>query len=140
MGGIEVKAEIAAPAQDAWQRLRDFGGLAAWMPGIESCQVEGEGIGAVRSVGFPGGAGVKERLESLDDATRTLSYSIVDGPLPVQNYLATIRVSEAGDAACRIDWSARFDLPEGMKEDAIAPALQGAYGGAMAALKKKLEG
>ena len=35
MGGIELNAEIAAPAQDAWEQLRDFGGLAAWMPGIE---------------------------------------------------------------------------------------------------------
>jgi carbon monoxide dehydrogenase subunit G len=140
MGRIELHEQIEAPAQAAWEKLRDFGGIAGWMPGIEKCDVEGKGIGAVRSVGLAGGVGLKERLESLDEGVRTLSYSILEGPLPVQNYLATIRVSENGEAACRVDWTASFDLPEGVAEAAIAPALEGAYGGALKALKGQLEG
>ncbi len=128
---------MAAPASAAWEKLADFGGLD-WMPGVEKVEVEGEGIGAVRTVSM-GPMNIKERLESFDDAGRSLSYSITEGPMPVENYLATIRVSESGDG-CRVDWSASFDLPEGVPAEAIENGLNGAYGGALAALKKLVEG
>ena len=81
---------------------------------------------------------IKERLESFDPDARTLSYSIVEGPLPTENYLATIIVSEQGDG-CRVDWTATFDLPDGVDESAIAPAVAGGYGGALKTLKKELD-
>ncbi len=59
---------------------------------------------------------------------------------PLQNDLATIRVSETGAGACRVDWTARFDLPDGVPAEAVAPALEKAYGGSLKALKKLLEG
>ena len=65
--------------------------------------------------------------------------SIVEGPMPAQNYLATIRVEETGANRCHVDWSASFDLPEGVTEAQIAPALEGAYGGALKALKPLVE-
>jgi len=138
MGKIEVVQEMAAPASAAWEKLGDFSGIASWMPGIEGCEMEGEGVGAVRSLSM-GTNVVKERLESHDDASRTLSYSIPEGPLPVQNYLATIQVTEQGADACRVDWTARFDLPDGVPEEAVAKGLEGAYGGALRFLKKLLE-
>ncbi len=137
MGKIELNEEMAAPASAAWEKLADFGGLG-WMPGVEKVEVEGEGIGAVRTVSM-GPMTVKERLESFDDEGRSLSYSITEGPMPVQNYLATIRVSETG-SGCRVVWSARFDPPEGVPADAIEKGLNGAYGGALSALKKLIEG
>ena len=39
-----------------------------------------------------------------------------------------------------LDWTAAFDLPEGLTEEQIAPGLQGAYGGALKALKPLVEG
>ncbi len=136
MGKIELSEEMAAPASAAWEKLADFGGLG-WMPGVEKVEVEGDGIGAVRTIAM-GGMSIKERLEAFDDEGRSLSYSITEGPMPVQNYLATIRVSETG-AGCRVDWTASFDLPEGVPADAIEKGLNAAYGGALAALKKLVE-
>ena len=138
MAKIEVSEEYGASADAVWQHIADFGGLTDWMPGVESCEVEGEGLGAVRSVVL-GPMTIKERLESFDAAARRLSYSIVEGPLPAENYLATIVVSEQGDG-CRVDWSATFDLAEGVDEAAIGPAVAGGYSGALAKLKTKLEG
>jgi carbon monoxide dehydrogenase subunit G len=141
MGKIEVVQEIAAPASAAWEKLSDFGGIGKWMPGVERCDVEGDGIGAVRHIVFPGGGGgVKERLESFDAEGRSLSYAITEGPMPVQDYLATIRVSETGENACRVDWTASFELPEGVPTEAVEKGISGAYGGSLRALKKLLEG
>ncbi|MBW2273534.1 MAG: SRPBCC family protein [Deltaproteobacteria bacterium] len=137
MGSIAIEEEIAASADAAWKSIGDFAGIGGWMPGIDSCDTEGEGIGAVRTVNM-GALKIVEKLEAHDDDARSISYSITEGPLPVQNYLATIQVSDAG-AGCKVDWTARFDLPEGVEEAAIAPALEGAYGGALKALKAQLE-
>jgi carbon monoxide dehydrogenase subunit G len=136
MAKIAVNEEYAASADAVWERMAQFGSLD-WMPGVEKCSVEGDGVGAVRSISM-GPMTIKERLESFDPDARTLSYSIVEGPLPTKNYLATIIVSEQGDG-CRVDWTATFDLPDGVDESAIAPAVAGGYGGALKTLKKELD-
>lgn len=139
MGKVEVNEEIAASAAAVWERIRDFGGIASWMAGVEKCEVEGEGVGAVRSVTM-GPMEVVERLESLDDGGRSLCYSLQQGRLPVENYLGTIRVTENGPASCRVDWSARYDVLEGAGEGDIEAAVGGAYSGSLQALKQQLEG
>ena len=137
MAGIAVAEDFTVSADAVWTKLADFGGLADWMPGVKTCETEGDGVGAVRRVAM-GPAEVVERLEAFDPTARSLSYSIVEGPIPVQNYLATVSVREAGDG-CHVDWTAKFDLPDGLTEEQIAPGLEGAYGGALAALKSLLE-
>ncbi len=139
MPKIAVEEDYAASAAVVWKKLADFGGLASWMPGVASCDTEGDGVGAVRKLAM-GPVEVVERLENFDDAGRSLSYSIIEGPMPVQNYLATISVRETGADACHVDWTASFDLPDGLTEEQIAPGLQGAYGGALKALKPIVEG
>src|SRR5262245_21114819 len=76
MAEVKVEQEIGASADRVWKLMRDFGGLKAWNPGIESCEVEGEGVGAVRTIKM-GAISITERLEHLDDAARTYQYSIL---------------------------------------------------------------
>jgi carbon monoxide dehydrogenase subunit G len=137
MSEIKVNQEFQASADTVWKELADFGGIGEWAPGLETCTVEGEGVGAVRALGMAGGIAMKERLESIDNGARRLSYSIVEGPMPVQNYLATIQVSQVGDG-CRVDWSATFDVPDGVPAEALGKGVSGAYSGMLTALKQKL--
>jgi len=139
MAKISVNEDYAASAADVWQKLSDFGGLAGWMPGIKSCEVKGQGIGAVRTLAM-GPVKIVEKLESFDDDGRRLSYSLVEGPMPLKNFLATIEVSETSPSSCRVKWSAAFDLPEGLSKEKIAPGLEGGYGGGLKALKALVEG
>ncbi|MDP6981016.1 MAG: SRPBCC family protein [Myxococcota bacterium] len=137
MSEIAVHLDFESSADAVWKELADYGGIGAWAPGVVSCKLDGSGIGAVRSVEMPGGAVMEERLESFDDASRTLSYAIVGGPLPVNDYLATVKVSET-DGGCRVDWGASFVAPEGVPADGVAGGISGAYTGMLAALKKHL--
>ena len=137
MADMAVEQDYTSSADDVWKIIREFGSLD-WMPGVESCELEGEGIGSVRKITM-GGNVVSERLETLDDDARTIAYSIQEGPIPVQNYLATISVT-ATDGGCHVDWTARFDTPDGVPAEAIADGLKGAYGGTLRALKKQLDG
>jgi carbon monoxide dehydrogenase subunit G len=134
-----VNEDYAASAADVWNKLSDFGGLAGWMPGIKSCEVKGEGIGAVRTLSM-GPIKIVERLEALDPVGRSQSYSLLEGPMPLKNFLATIKVTETGASGCRVDWSAAFDLPQGVSEGKIAPGLEGGYGGGLKALKRIVDG
>lgn len=137
MASMAIEQEYTASRADVWKVLREFGGLD-WMPGVESWTVEGEGVGAIRHITM-GGNVVTERLEAFDDDACSLSYSIQKGPIPVLDYLATISVHER-EGGSRVEWSARFETPEGVPADALSKGLEGAYGGALRALKKRLEG
>ncbi len=137
MSHVEVVDEVRASADAVWELVRDFGGITKWST-IESCEVEGEGIGAVRTLGIGGGASIRERLESFDQGSRSFSYSIIDGPLPLENYLSTFQVSERGADRCQIEWGSSFD-PVGASEEQVAGILRGVYEGGIAAIKKNLE-
>jgi carbon monoxide dehydrogenase subunit G len=120
--------DIARGAEDVWAVAGDFGGLAAWMPGIESCTVEGD----VRTVEMTG-MKIGERLVSRDDTQRVLVYSIVSGPAPVDHHEATITVTPAGSGS-HVTWAVAVE-PEPM-----LALFQPIYMQSLEALKTHLEG
>jgi len=42
MGQAEVDITIKRSPDDVWAVIGDFGALDKWLPGVESCRVEGE--------------------------------------------------------------------------------------------------
>jgi len=139
MARVEVKDRIEAGIDAVWELVSDFGGVAKVMKAVESCTVEGEGIGAVRTLGMPGGLSLQERLESLDAGAHSLSYSIIgDAPLPLSDYLSTVKLTAAGDAT-EIEWSGTFE-PKGVSEEQAQGMVQGIYTGGIAGYKQALGG
>jgi hypothetical protein len=139
MTEVSVSEAIAAPAAKGWELLGDFGGVARWGgPMLQSCVVEGEGIGAVRHIGLPGGLEIAERCEAYDAADRSLSYSIVGkSPIPIRDYYSTCRVVETGPESCRVDWTGRFE-PDGVGAEQAQGMVRGIYTGGIAGVKKLL--
>jgi len=139
MSDVHVNETVAAPAARVWELLGDFGGILKWGGTmLQSCTVEGAGVGAVRRLGLPGGAEIVERCEALDPAGRSLSYSIVGrSPIPIRNYLSTVKVIEEGPAACRVDWRSTFE-PEGVPEEQAQAMVRGIYTGGIAGVRKFL--
>ncbi len=136
MGSVKVVETVNASADQVWELFRDFGGITRFSQGIDSCTVEGEGLGAVRTITMGGGLKLQERLEAFDDGGRTLSYAIIgDHPLPFDNYLSTVKVVDQGDA-CTVEWSSTYD-PKGT-EDQASGLIQGIYKGGIAGIKKTL--
>jgi len=132
MAEAVVEGVIAAPLDDVWKVVSDFVGLVA----TQGLPVEGEGkgIGMLRTLTM-GPNKIVERLDGLDDATHTTSYSIVSGPLPVSDCRGTIHLSAAGDHATHITWTANFE-PAGMAEADAVQMMQKAYGGGIKALNR----
>ena len=125
MAEVRVQEEIAASADAVWKVIGDFGSVPRWFPGATSIQVEGQGVGAVRTIPM-GTSKIRERLEAFDAGARQLEYSIIDSPIPVKDYRATVRVESLGAQRCRVHWTTRFE-PVGIKAEQLAPGLEGAY-------------
>jgi hypothetical protein len=105
----------------------DFGGIGGWMPGIESCVVEGDDR-ILKMMGME----ITERLVRRDDAGREIVYGIVGG-VPVGSHTATITVVPQGNASL-VTWDVEVE-PDDMTE-----MMQGIYQQSLQALKDHLGG
>ena len=123
MPEVTSSAVLPAPAQAVWDLLRDFGAIERWWPKegpiqIEQVEIEGQGVGMVRHIrnkGVPNP--VSERLELMDEASRTLVLSIVGNRPPgITAYVAEGHVVEIDAAHCRLDYRALITTTPGREE------------------------
>jgi len=136
MTKVNVVETVAAPAADVWRTISNFAGVEP-NEMIASCTVEGDGVGAVRTIALNGGGEIIERLERLDDPARSFTYAIInDSPLPVANYVSTVKVSGDGNSST-VDWSSTFDVA-GAPEADVIKLIEGVYKGGIARVRGKL--
>ncbi|WP_172741545.1 SRPBCC family protein [Citrobacter youngae] len=109
---------VEADIREIWTTLSGFGHIADWHPDITSSRID-NGMpetmpGAVRHLDMRDGNVIKEELLTLDPELMTLSYRFTHSPLPWDNYVCVIRVSEqknaAGTLVSQVCWSATFDV------------------------------
>jgi uncharacterized membrane protein len=127
VGKGQAAIDIDRSADEVWAVAGDFGGLGGWMPGIETCRVEGEDR-ILDTMGMT----ITERLVSKDDANRVLTYSVTDGA-PVETHQAVITVTPAGDGS-HVTWDVEAT------PDEMAELMAGLYQQALEALKTQVEG
>jgi hypothetical protein len=133
MARVEVRDEIDTDINRVWDLVADFGGVNRISPDIQSCEVEGDGVGAVRTINT-NGILIQERLERLDEESRTFSYSMLEGPIPFKNYLATVTLREAGPRRTAIQWAGSFE-PAGIPEEQLKQLVEGIYRQLIAGIK-----
>ena len=129
MGSATNEIDIDRSADDVWNVVKDFGGLGAWMPGIDSCRVEGNDR-ILEMMGME----LTETLVKCDDDSRTLVYGITKSPMPVEHHEATIAVTPTGDSSAHVTYSVD------VKPDTMVDVMSNAYKGALQALKARVEG
>jgi len=133
MARVEVQDEIDAAKDVVWDLVSDFGGVGRISAEVESCKVEGEGIGAVRTI-QTSGVVIQERLEGLDGKAYTFSYSMLEGPIPFKNYVAHVKLSDAGPNRTKINWAGSFE-PAGIPAEQLEQLVEGIYRGLIAGIK-----
>jgi hypothetical protein len=79
----------------------------------------------VRTLTTGDGAVLVEPLENWDDAGMSYTYRFQTSPLPVENYISTIKVSGVGEAST-VEWSSTFD-PKGTTEADAVKIMAGIY-------------
>jgi carbon monoxide dehydrogenase subunit G len=127
MASATAELTMSATPDAVWAVVREYHGLATWMPGIEESVADGDD----RVLSMMGMT-IRERLVKLDEDGRALTYSIVDGA-PVQSHEATITVHPA-DGGSRVTWDVTAT------PDEMAGLMQGIYQGALESLQARAGG
>jgi len=128
MAQAETDIAIDRSPDEVWKLVRDFGGLAQWMPGVETCTVDGD----IRTIGMMG-ISVKEKLVKLDDDNRTLQYSVVESPMDkLESHLVTIATAPEGSGS-RVTWTTKVE------PDELLGLFAPLYENAIVEIKKKVE-
>jgi hypothetical protein len=115
MGKTHQKVSIEAPVQHVWTAVRNFHDMQWSKNVITECKpvgdIPGDQVGSQRLLN----GAFSETLLELDDAQRTFSYGIDDGPSPisqkdVSNYIGRVRVAPSGDGrGTVVEWSSSWD-------------------------------
>jgi NADPH:quinone reductase len=134
---------IDAPIAAVWAILRDFNSHSGWHPAVSASRIEAgrasDEIGCVRDFALADGGGLREQLLSLSDRDHTLSYCILDAPMPLQGYVASIRLKPVTDGDRTFwSWESRFDTPLGREEELTQLVGEGIYEAGFAAVKRML--
>ena len=113
MAMVYVSSVIDAECSKVWDRVRDFNGLAVWHPRIRDSRIEdslpADKIGCIRNFNLQNGDNIRERLLGLNDYDRVCTYAILESPMPLSDYVATLRLTPVTDGdRCFIEWSADF--------------------------------
>ena len=132
---IKREMEVAAAPAEVWAVIGEFGAIAEWHPACVASSAEDAGGETRRSITIADGGRIVEKLESHDAAAHSLSYSILEGPLPVDDYLSHMSVA-ARDGGSTIHWSGRFRA-KGAPDETAMEVIGGIYDMGLAALKKK---
>lgn len=133
MATATVSIEIPATADSVWQLMGGFDTLPDWLPFIPK-SVSQEG-GRVRTLTTSDGGTVIERLEAFDNRQRSYSYSIMQAPFPVVDYLSTITVYATADSnVARVEWTGRF-TPVNVSDSEAEALFAGIYRDGLQALK-----
>ena len=123
MTKVQMSTTLPVPAETVWATIGNFNALADWHPGVAgSEQTTAKDGTTIRRLALKGGGTIVERLERKSDTERVYTYSIVESPLPVANYVATLAVRGEGGNRCTVEWSSEFEpsgAPESQAEQVI---------------------
>jgi Polyketide cyclase / dehydrase and lipid transport len=145
MAKVYVSSVIAMPAATVWSVIRDFNALPAWTPFVAESRIEqnhpSDKVGCIRNFVLKDGGRIRERLLSLSDFEMSCSYSILESPMGVENYIATLSVSPITDGNHSfVEWSADFDAAPEREAELVRHIGENVFQGAFNALKKQLSG
>lgn len=133
-------AVIAATPEKVWDVVGDFGALAEWHPVVPPSTIEG-GVdantpGAVRAFAIDGEVLSREELLTYDASAHRFTYSLLQVPLPVENYVGTFEVKPHPDGS-EVVWSATYDGADDVVGTVDAVFAEGTYAAGLAALRER---
>ncbi|MDE0253859.1 MAG: SRPBCC family protein [Rhodospirillaceae bacterium] len=140
MARVYISSVIGAPADRIWQTVRDFNALPDWVPAVRESRIEGgqpsDQVGCVRAFRLEDGGFLRERLLALSDYDYSVTYSILESPMGVENYIATLKLVPVTDGSRTFaEWTAEFDCDPAAEAELVANVGNNVFQAAFDALK-----
>ena len=146
---VEEKIEVNAPTSLIWFKLHNFSDMGAWHPAVKKTELldgQNNKAGAVRLLTLQDGGIIKEKLIQYKFKEKFFEYEIIEGVLPVSNYVSSLTVTDAKDGKSLVVWKGNFkrkdtsDKPAtGLGDEDAVKAITGVYKGGLDNLKKVSE-
>jgi len=139
---VYTSSVIDASADTVWARVRDFNAMPQWHPNIADSRIENDEpsdrIGCIRHFHTRDGGMIRERLLALSDYDYACTYSILESPMGVDNYISTLKLTPITDGARTFaEWSAEFDCDENRERELTELIGQRVFQAGFDALKKR---
>jgi len=138
MHTVKLELSVNSGPDVVWALIGSFASLANWHPEVTSCVESTNDKGqTLRTITYKNGQQVTERLIQHSDATRGYAYAIEQGKMPVREFRGEVQVvGNAGQS--RIQWSATFDIIEGVPVERAVSIVDGILQSAAPGLIAKL--
>lgn len=124
MARVYVSSVIEAPADKVWEWIRDFNALPRWHPRIRDSRIEdalpSDKVGCIRNFNLQNGDNIREQLLGLSDYDMFCTYAILESPMPIEDYVATLRLTPVTDGERSFgEWSAEFSCDPDNEADLV---------------------
>jgi hypothetical protein len=145
MARVYVSSVINAPAKKVWNRVRDFNGLPKWHPRIRDSRIEdalpSDKVGCIRNFHLQNGDTIREQLLGLSDYDLFCTYAILESPMPLTDYVATLKLTPVTDGdRCFVEWTAEFNCDPDKEQELVSGVGQNVFQGGFDALKRHFGG
>lgn len=142
MPRVYISSVIDASADRVWSIVRDFNGLPRWMPVVADSRIEGgqpsDKVGCIRNFSLKAGGNIREQLLSLSDYEYTCSYAILESPMGVSNYTATLKLMPITDGDRTFaEWTAEFDCDAAREQELVDQIGAGVFQAGFDQLKRQ---
>jgi NADPH2:quinone reductase len=140
---VRKSTVIDAPIEAVWNLLRDFNGQAGWHPSVAASAIEEQwppdAIGSVRAFSLTDGTQLREQLLALSDRHKSLTYCLLESPVPLIGYVATIRLKRITEGERTFwSWESTFAAPAGQEHDLEALVGEEIYRAGFVAVQSRL--
>lgn len=142
MPHVYVSSVIPAPAAEVWRIIRDFNALPEWTPFVSDSRIESamasDQIGCIRNFRLKDGGVIREKLLALSDYDLSCTYAILESPMGVSDYIATLSLTPVTETNTTFaEWTADFLCPPDREAALVAQIGQGVFLTAFTALKQR---
>ncbi len=131
---------MSAPPDMVWETIKDFDGLHKWHPAVATTEFtkgKDNAKGSVRVLTTKDGAKITEELLSHSDKAMNYRYRIIESPLPVTDYVSTIKVVKSAGGSTVV-WNAHFKAKQGSSDEDAKKSVDGIYTSGLDNLKALL--
>ena len=141
MTQISASSVIPAPISEVWKVVGNYAAIDAWHPAVNGSAFQpgpaADQVDAIRQCDLDGGARLIERQTARSEADHSLSYAITESPMPMTNYVGTMRLRQITDGNQTLcEWQASFDPSPGA-EDQLSGMMGQLYQAGFDSLKAR---
>jgi hypothetical protein len=130
---VRQVVEIKASPATVWAKIgSDFCAIKTWHPAIANCETSKKAAETFRTLTLKDGGKIVEKLTKTGKTS--YSYDIIDGPLPVKNYSATLAAKADSLGTTDLVWTAKFD-PKGKTEAEATGVINGIFDAGLKSIK-----